>query len=136
MAVLGRRGAVLMSEQVANSSRCTAELVLAVLNGKWKTIILCRLNEHPCRYSELRAAIPGLSDKMLTQRLHDLIRCGLVEHQHPTKVPTGIYALTPKGKLLDDLLRGICAWGQRHTRAFHIDIGDAARACEARRRVR
>jgi DNA-binding HxlR family transcriptional regulator len=54
------------------------ELTLDVLGGKWKTVILCFLNQRSCRYAELRKRMPNLSDKILPERLTDLVDSGLV----------------------------------------------------------
>jgi DNA-binding HxlR family transcriptional regulator len=56
-------------------------LSIEVLGGKWKTVILARLKDHPYRYSELHSLIPGLSTKMLTERLRDLEAQGLLERE-------------------------------------------------------
>jgi DNA-binding HxlR family transcriptional regulator len=58
---------------------CPVELTLDLLGGKWKTVILARLKQAPLRYGELRSVVPGLADKMLTQRLRDLEKAGFVE---------------------------------------------------------
>ncbi|MBB6409757.1 winged helix-turn-helix transcriptional regulator [Mesorhizobium sangaii] len=55
---------------------CPVEFALDALGGKWKTVILARIKQQPLRYSELRRTIPSLSDKMLTQRLADLVDIG------------------------------------------------------------
>jgi DNA-binding HxlR family transcriptional regulator len=133
---VGALGTGHLGKQLAKSFDCATEFTLAVLNGKWKAVILSRLNEHPRRYSELRASIPGLSDKMLTQRLHDLMSWGLVEHRRSASHPTGCYELTPKGMLLDTLLRAICVWGQQHAGFFHVKIGEAAKVAAVRRKGR
>lgn len=52
-----------------------------VLNGKWKVVILARLKDRSYRYGELRALIPAMSDKMLTERLKDLENAGLVKRE-------------------------------------------------------
>jgi DNA-binding HxlR family transcriptional regulator len=124
-----------MGKQLAKSIDCAAEFTRAVLSGKWKTIILFRLNSRPCRYSELRASIPGLSDKVLTRRLHDLINSGLVTQRRSATHPTGLYALTPKGRLLDTLLRDMCEWGEQHSRGFCVRVS-SAKSVAARRKSR
>ena len=55
-----------MGRRLAKSFDNATEFTLAVLSGKWKTIILCHLDQRPRRYGELRALISGLSDKVLT----------------------------------------------------------------------
>lgn len=125
-----------MSKQLEKSFDRAAQLTLAILNGKWTTEILWHLNQHPHRYSELRAAIPGLSDKMLTQRLRDLVESGLVTHRRPQRSATRHYTLTPKGRLLDGLLQDIHAWGQQHSRQFRPRTRGPSGPAEARKRLR
>ncbi|MER8732271.1 helix-turn-helix transcriptional regulator [Mesorhizobium sp. M1227] len=60
---------------------CPVEFALDALGGKWKTVILARIKEQPMRYSDLRRLIPSLSDKMLTQRLAELVEIGFVTLQ-------------------------------------------------------
>ena len=91
---------------------CPVELTLDLLGGKWKTVILSRLKQTPLRYGELRRAIPGLADKVLTQRLHDLERAGFVER---AKLADGQirYRLTAHGRSLGPALEALYAWGRR-----------------------
>jgi DNA-binding HxlR family transcriptional regulator len=88
------------------------ELTLDLLGGKWKTVILARLKGCPLRYSELRRAVPGLTDKMLTQRLRDLEGAGFIELAGR---PDGRarYRLTSLGQSLGPALEGLYAWGSR-----------------------
>jgi DNA-binding HxlR family transcriptional regulator len=58
---------------------CLVEFSLELLAGKSKSIILANLREGSCRYSELRRLIPSLSDKILTQRLCNLISTAIVQ---------------------------------------------------------
>ncbi len=50
---------------------CPVELALDGLGGKWKTVILARIKERPHSYGSLRKSVPGLSDKVLSQKLSD-----------------------------------------------------------------
>ena len=125
-----------MSKQVVKPFARTAQVTLAILNGKWTTEILWHLASHPCRYSQLRAAIPGLSDKMLTQRLHDLMESGLVGHRRPSRSSAAQYTLTPKGKLIDGLLQDITAWGQQHFRHLQPSFRDVSASAHAHKKAR
>lgn len=125
-----------MGKHIPKSSVSATDLPLAILNGKWKATILTHLENHPCRYSELRASIPGLSDKMLTQRLHDLMASGLVRHRQTTRGPAGLYALTPRGKLLHGLLESIRTWGEQHAGALRAKGSAAPRNPAVRKRAR
>ena len=91
---------------------CPVELTLDLLGGKWKTVILSRLKQGPLRYGELRRAIPGLADKMLTQRLRDLEQAGFVERAKQADGQIR-YRLTAHGQSLGPALEALYAWGRR-----------------------
>src|SRR5436190_17943786 len=88
------------------------ELSLAFVGGKWRTVILAWLKETPHRYGELRKRVPGLADKVLTQRLKELETLGLI-----SKKPLGrqrsahVYSLTNRGESLRPVLDALYAWG-------------------------
>ena len=108
---------------------CPVEFALDALGGKWKTVFLARIKEQPMRYSELRRMIPSLSDKMLTQRLADLVEIGFVVLDAS---PDGKarYALTERGNDLAAALQALYDWGSEHGRAegvrFRSDIDAVA----------
>ncbi|MEW6631945.1 MAG: helix-turn-helix domain-containing protein [Pseudomonadota bacterium] len=108
---------------------CPVEFALDALGGKWKTVILARIKERPLRYSELRRMIPSLSDKMLTQRLADLLEIGFVTLE-ASPDGKGRYTLTGRGHDLAAALQALYDWGNVHGRAegvrFRIDIEAAA----------
>ena len=89
---------------------CPVELALTILGGKWKTILLARLKSGPMSYSEIRRAVPGLADKVLTQRLRDLERDGLIARTTAPK--RGGYMLTPQARSLKPALEALYAWGE------------------------
>jgi DNA-binding HxlR family transcriptional regulator len=81
---------------------CPVEYVLDLLGGKWRAVLLAHLKESPHRYGELRRLVPRLSEKMLTQRLRELVGDGLVEHR-----ADGSYALTARGDRLRPVLQSL-----------------------------
>ncbi|MCY1058007.1 MULTISPECIES: helix-turn-helix domain-containing protein [Nannocystis] len=89
---------------------CPVELALEVLGGKWKTVLLARLKQGPLRYGDLRRLVPGLSDKMLTQRLRELEAIGLVHRE--TVAGHERYALTARGESLRAVLQSLYDWGR------------------------
>src|SRR5690242_6025741 len=107
------------------------ELTLAVLGGKWKTVILCYLKQQPWWYSDLRRLVRELSDKVLTQRQRDLVAMGLVVHhkQGLGRCPLGHYALTSKGRSLGNLLHQIYDWGDQHAKMFDVEVGYPLKTC-------
>lgn len=92
------------------------EATIDVIGGKWKPVILCHLkDEGKMRTSELKRAIPKITQKMLTQQLreleHDQIINRIVYQQIPPKVE---YELSEYGKSLNTILTSLCGWGESH----------------------
>jgi len=88
------------------------EEVLRILEGRWKLVILFHLfGGNVLRFSELRRAIPGVSEKMLIQQLRQMERDGIVRrfvhHQIPPKVD---YSLTDWGQALCPGLNALLTW--------------------------
>ncbi|MEU7579388.1 helix-turn-helix domain-containing protein [Streptomyces sp. NPDC041068] len=102
-----------LAEIAAPSPDCPVEITLAALRGRWTTLVvreLLRRETHT--YGELAAALPQLSDKVLTERLAQLIAAGAV---HRTRTPgwpsTVTYGLTPHGRGLGPVLQAMWDWG-------------------------
>ena len=95
---------------------CPVEFALDMLGGKWKTVILARLKQGPMRYGELRKAIPDLSEKMLTERLHAMCDAGLIEARQ-AKGGGRCYVITETGASLGPVLQALYDWGLARTEA-------------------
>lgn len=93
---------------------CAVELALDVLGAKWKPVILAHLKQAPLRYGELRARVPRMNDKMLTQRLRELTAAGFIT-RHGAR-----YTLTAEGEQLRPLLDALHRWGLARARAHGI----------------
>ncbi|BBB90524.1 MAG TPA: helix-turn-helix domain-containing protein [Methylomusa anaerophila] len=92
--------------------QCSMELTLALIGGKWKSLILWYLGENTLRFSELRRALPHITQKMLTQQLRELEGSGLVKRFIYTQIPPKVeYSLTDAGKSLLPILATLCQWG-------------------------
>jgi DNA-binding HxlR family transcriptional regulator len=114
-----------MLKKFPTSFNCPTEFALEVLGGKWKTIILCNLKQRPCRYAELRKLVPKLSDKMLTERLRDLMARGLIaKSKAAANSKSEVYVLTPKGRSLQPPLKELYEWGKKHAHAYGVAVGD------------
>lgn len=115
-----------MSKRLARLFHCPAEFTLAVLERKWKTAILCCLLESPRRYADLRKLLPRMSDKVLSQRLDELVTCGLVVHRAglaPRRAGSGAslvrtYSLSPRGESLSLVLQELALWAIEHAGAL------------------
>ena len=96
---------------VASAAKGVEE-VLRILEGRWKLVILFHLfGGNVRRFSELRRAIPAVSEKMLIQQLRQMERDGIVRrfvhHQVPPKVD---YSLTDWGQALCPTLDALLRW--------------------------
>lgn len=87
--------------------------VLRLLGTKWSVRILLHLAHGPSRYSGVHRAIPGLSQKVLTQLLGKLQDNGLIKRNvWPTQPIHVEYALTTTGAELVGFLHELRAWAE------------------------
>ena len=85
--------------------------VLSLVGDKWSVLIVKVLSDGTQRFSEVRKAMPGISQRMLTRTLRALERDGLVTRTvEPTVPPSVYYALTPLGKTLMEPLIALAQW--------------------------
>lgn len=98
---------------------CPAREVLGHVTGRWGGLVLGALTGGTQRYSELRARIDGISEKMLAQTLRDLERDGLViRRQYPAVPPRVDYTLTPGGMEVARRVSDLIGWLQDHVGEF------------------
>ncbi|MEU0629818.1 helix-turn-helix domain-containing protein [Streptomyces sp. NPDC005989] len=74
---------------------CPVEITLAALHGRWTTLVVRELLRGDRSYSELRAALPTLSDKVLSDRLAQLGEAGVVETGRVCRTPGRTPRLRP-----------------------------------------
>jgi len=93
---------------------CGLTYAMILLTGRWKVNILWNINNGINRYGILKTRIPGISEKMLTQRLRDMEHEGLIVREDFKKVPPHVeYSLTEAAKLLTPILDDLCSWGSK-----------------------
>lgn len=104
-----------------------ALVALEVIGGKWKPLILWHLLGKPKRYSELRRAIPDISEKMLIQQLRELERAYIIVRTvHSIKPPLVKYSWSEHGKTLQPVFQTLSHWGRDHSQ-YVIDQSAANR---------
>jgi DNA-binding HxlR family transcriptional regulator len=83
-----------------------------LIGTKWKPLVLFHLLEGGLRSGILQKKIPGISNKMFTQTVRDLEKDGLISRKvYPVVPPKVEYTLSARGKSLEDILKGLDAWG-------------------------
>jgi DNA-binding HxlR family transcriptional regulator len=94
------------------------ELLDQVLD-KWSLSVLNELCERPCRFNELRRAIPRVTQKSLTATLRRLERNGVIEREVVSTRPVAVrYRITPLGKTLRPPVDVLLAWAAENLPAI------------------
>lgn len=91
---------------------CPLTQALSVIGGKWKPLIIYRLSGSNKRFGQLDAIIPGISRKVLTTQLNELLRDKLIERKAYAETPPRVeYSLTEKGRELIPIFASLGSWG-------------------------
>ena len=87
--------------------RCPLEYGLKVFGGKWKSRVICVLNEKGVlRYSAIRKEMLNVTDAVLSSTLKELINDGLVARKQYDEIPPRVeYSLTDRGKSVVPILQ-------------------------------
>jgi DNA-binding HxlR family transcriptional regulator len=90
------------------------EHAIQLLGKRWTGLLLDTLMEGPRRFCELTAAVEGLSDRVLSDRLRELEQEGIVERIVYPQIPVRVeYRLTEKGRALKPVVDAIHKWAER-----------------------
>lgn len=115
-------------DRCLSPTTCPPRRALDLIADKWSVVVVYALAERLRRAGELRRAIAGVSQKVLTETLRGLEANGFVARTVSRGVPPAVeYALTPLGRSLADLLTGLNRWAERH-----LPDVDAARGAHLR----
>lgn len=91
--------------------RCPLDYGMDVFGGKWKSRVLCVLEEGPLRYSDLRSEMCNITDAALAGALKDLQEHQLIFRKQYEEIPPRVeYGLTERGRSVIPVLRHICTW--------------------------
>ena len=88
-----------------------------LIGKRWSGAILAVLMDGPLHFSEIRRAVPEISDRLLSERLKELEAEGIVERRVIDGSPVRTeYSLTRKGQALEPALRTLQDWARAHLR--------------------
>jgi DNA-binding HxlR family transcriptional regulator len=98
---------------------CPITYTMNKIGGHWKPIILYYLVSGPRRYSELRRAIPAITEKMLAQHLKQLREDNLINRKLVQEMPPiTVYSLTPSAKKLSPVLMAMADWAVKDSKLY------------------
>jgi DNA-binding HxlR family transcriptional regulator len=110
---------------------CEVRQILDRIADKWSLLVIALLDKRSLRFTELRRAVDGVSQRMLARTLRQLERDGLVKRTVHAAVPPRVdYELTPLGATLHTTIRALVDWTELHQNEIA-----AARAAYDRREV-
>jgi DNA-binding HxlR family transcriptional regulator len=94
---------------------CSIARALDVIGDRWTLLIVRELLlRGPCRFTDLKAGLPGVATNLLSTRLKELDQAGLLAREDaPPPVATTLYQLTDDGLALEPLLHELALWGLR-----------------------
>jgi DNA-binding HxlR family transcriptional regulator len=99
-----------------------------LVGRRWNGAIIFLLLQDRARFAQLRAAIPGITDRMLAERLHELEAEGVISRTVLPATPVRVeYALTRKGRALAGALSAIGQWAEKWITEPAPDTRTAAR---------
>ncbi|WP_315831497.1 helix-turn-helix domain-containing protein [Bradyrhizobium prioriisuperbiae] len=97
------------------AAECPTRVILDRVGDKWAVLLLLLLMEGPRRFNELRRAVGGISQKMLSQTLKSLERDGLVRRRAIATVPVTVeYSITPLGLTLAQAVDPLRQWAENN----------------------
>lgn len=107
---------------------CNVELTLQIIGGKWKPLILYRLGtDGTLRFSEVKRAIPSITQKMLTQQLREMESDGIVHREVYPQVPPKVeYSLTELGQSVMPIISQLCQWGKEYETWYQTQANSKA----------
>ncbi|MEV0998764.1 helix-turn-helix domain-containing protein [Nonomuraea sp. NPDC050202] len=101
---------------------CDVRHILDRVADKWSLLVIALLERRTMRFTELRRAVDGVSQRMLTVTLRQLERDGLVRRTvYPVVPPRVEYELTALGVSLHEVIRSLVIWTEEHQQ----EISDA-----------
>ncbi len=93
---------------------------IELIGKKWTGAIIHLLMDGPRRFSELLEAVPGLHDRLLSERLKELEHEGVVKRVVYPETPVRIeYELTPRGRDLEKVVAEVQRWADRWIAPAH-----------------
>jgi DNA-binding HxlR family transcriptional regulator len=117
----------LVDEAESKARRADFRRALGTITGRWKLEILWLLNQRKHRFGELRRALPGITQHMLTTQLRELETDGLVKRTVFAEVlPRVEYEITPAAQAMRPIYKAILEWAAENPPPYRKQPGKVA----------
>ena len=103
---------------------CAVDATMSVIEGRWKTVILCKLlTNGPMRFNQLIKEIGGISPRILTKQLKEMESDGIVKRTSYPEIPPRVeYSITEKGQSLGPILKAMADWGLQNMFSNRVSL--------------
>lgn len=103
-------------KMVFDENSCPVTATMQVLGGKWKPILINAIYfTSPARFGELKRAVKGITQSMLTSQLRQLEEDGIINRKIYAEIPPRVeYTLTEFGLTLSPILVAMGEWGKQY----------------------
>lgn len=99
--------------------------VFALLGKRWSGLIIVALLDGPLRFSRIVRLVPGMSERVLSERLGELATAGLLTREVDDGPPVNVsYRLTPRGEALRPALGELERWGNEQLLESTVKRGE------------
>ena len=97
-----------------DNEMCGVQKAVELIGSKWVLLILHNLCSSKKGFNELMRSVDGISPRLLSARLKELVEHGLVQKTVLSTTPPQVeYSLTPKGDSLKTIINSLAQWGEK-----------------------
>lgn len=101
--------------KIEQELRCPLEYGINLLNGKWRSRIICMLeNKKSLRFSEIKSNLINVTDGVLATTLIEMTKMSLIDKCEDVSNGIYEYRITEKGKSLIPILQSMCQWASKY----------------------
>ena len=105
---------------------CPLSLATELLCRRWTVLVISRVIAGCTRFNEIHRGVPQMSPSLLSRRLDELERAGILQTRESGNGRWREYSLTPAGEELGPLIDAMAVWGQRWARDMELEDLDPA----------
>ncbi len=105
---------------------CGIARAMGVIGDRWAVLVVRELMFGPRRFAQVREGLPGISPNVLSQRLRDLEKSGVLRRVDEEALGVTVYDLTDRGRSLEPVLIELGRWGSRETLTSQNDLSLSA----------